>query len=215
MVLSVYKKRKEVLGMAKQIDYSKSKFYNWVLVLYPDCEEHVKAVKYIKEHYEYLMILHDKFTVSELKDDGEEKKPHWHIMLKFPTQRWRSSIAKNIGVEEHHIQKCEDPSSYARYLIHMDDEEKYQYGKSLVKGSEDMEDFFLEACSKKNITEIQKVNRIIEWIEQETKHISYTRFVRFLTANNLYDTGRRNTLLFTKCIEEKNFLLDRQYREGE
>lgn len=41
-----------------------------MLLLYPDCESHVKAIEKIKQSYDYAMILHDK----DCDENGEVKK---------------------------------------------------------------------------------------------------------------------------------------------
>ena len=94
-----------------------------VLLLYPDCESHVEAVKKIEKSYDYAMILHDK----DSDENGELKKPHWHIVLRFGQAVWSSAICKELGIEENYIEKPRSFDNALLYLVHFNDSDKYQY----------------------------------------------------------------------------------------
>lgn len=116
-----------------------SRARNIALELYPEDETHVEKLKFIKEHYTYAYILHDKDLWEEdIQDEmtkiiihhkGELKKPHWHVMLIFENPRSTDKIAKELDLK--HVETC-NFYAYARYLIHKDNPTKYQYKEEEV-----------------------------------------------------------------------------------
>ncbi len=80
-------------------------------------------------------ILHDKDTVVD-DETGEvvPKKPHYHIMLMFENPR-SENTARKISVRcggNGHLEELISRRGYARYLIHSDNPEKYQYSANDV-----------------------------------------------------------------------------------
>ena len=80
-------------------------------------------------------VLHDKDTIVD-DETGETipKKPHYHVMLMFSNPR-SENTAKKISVRcggNGHLEELITRRGYARYLIHIDDPEKYQYSPNDV-----------------------------------------------------------------------------------
>lgn len=107
------------------------KFRNWQTILYLDsCSpEWLSIMEQHKEIKWYVSPLHDK----DIKDDGEPKKPHHHIVMMFKNQVRVGSfndICKEIGALEFHSPKeniVNDPKSAIEYHWHKNNPEKYQY----------------------------------------------------------------------------------------
>lgn len=104
---------------------------NYVSILYPESAvkdwEHVLAAHCIKS---FISPLHDK----DINPDGTPKKPHYHIVLAFngvKTKEQAQAIFNTIGAIN--CQPVNDLVGYCRYLIHMDNPEKYQYSANDVK----------------------------------------------------------------------------------
>lgn len=97
------------------------------LVLYPESQQSV--IDYIKSNMRYAMILHDK-DVDSL---GELKKPHVHVILNFKSARWCSALADELQINDRFIQKYNGLEDFA-YLIHYNNENKYQYPLYDVEG---------------------------------------------------------------------------------
>ena len=78
--------------MAKE-DNMRSKVF--LLLLYPDEDvTHAKALEYIKANYDYAAICQDKDTYLEdttindvLHKEGELKKAHYHVGVRFKNDR--------------------------------------------------------------------------------------------------------------------------------
>lgn len=95
----------------------------------------------------YLYILHDK-------DEGEDGliKTHLHAIVWGNARRfidWANQLSipddKDNAIPPHMICFCRNPRSMARYLIHKDTKDKFQYSKDEVKGSREGLQFFEKA----------------------------------------------------------------------
>lgn len=93
---------------------------NVMIILY---NEPMKEVIEILRPSKWAYIKHDK----DVQDNGEIKKIHWHLLLSFETKKSLSLIAKVLQVEENLIECVNNYKSVERYLIHLDNGEKYQY----------------------------------------------------------------------------------------
>lgn len=102
-----------------------SRTRNYACVVYPESAP--------DDWLERLSDLHICALVSPLHDkdvnpDGEPKKAHYHVLLMFEsvkTQAQADEVIKKIGGVGH--ENVGSSRGYARYLIHMDNPEKYQY----------------------------------------------------------------------------------------
>lgn len=97
------------------------------LLLYPEWENFDDILGTILTWgFPYAYIFHDK-DLKETEENEEEKKLHVHVYIQFDNARSFSSIAKTLGIEERFVQGISNRNSYLRYLVHMDNPEKYQY----------------------------------------------------------------------------------------
>ena len=78
--------------MAKLESNFKSR--SFCILLYPDCSAHMDALNFIRQNYSYAAILHDK----DLDDNGELKKPHFHVVIRFPNPRYVYSVIKQLNI---------------------------------------------------------------------------------------------------------------------
>lgn len=92
----------------------------------------------------FAFIYHDKFTEAELKDDGTEPEPHWHILIRTWQKRSQQTIASWFWYIDDEGRKVNtlvkpplDPSSAYDYLLHLRDSEKWQYSISDLTVSDD------------------------------------------------------------------------------
>lgn len=83
---------------------------------------------------DYAYILHDK----DENKDGELKKPHWHICIRFKDSVPTESICNWFGITENYINKIRGRFGDAlAYLTHKNATEKYQYLEESVKSNFD------------------------------------------------------------------------------
>lgn len=97
----------------------------WTTILYPESASG-NFLDVLKDfHVPFLLSpLHDK----DVDADGVIKKAHYHLVLYFDSLK-SSSQAQVIfdAIGGVGCQSVQSPVSYARYLIHADDPDKYQY----------------------------------------------------------------------------------------
>ena len=173
----------------------------WTIIVYPD-----SAPKNWREMLDDTRIawvespLHDK----DVNPDGTIKKPHWHIVLMFGSNKSYSQI-KEIddmlhGAEEP--QKVHNLKGAIRYLIHFDNPEKYQYKREDIKchGGADIDQYFALSASSKN----EVLWDIIEFI-RENQVESLVEFMGYIQSANKRDwfdvTANRNTLIIKAVID--------------
>lgn len=76
-----------------------------------------------------LKATHGAFAISPLHEP-EDGKPHYHVMYKHGTT-CTLSCAMNVIPEDvpanGHVEICNVPRQYMRYLCHMDDPDKQQF----------------------------------------------------------------------------------------
>lgn len=81
--------------------------------------------------YECVWAVHDK----DVRATGEVKETHVHIAVRF-SHAVDASTAKSVltefGVKEASVQFRDSWRAVCRYMVHMDDPDKYQYDPSIV-----------------------------------------------------------------------------------
>jgi len=112
----------------------------WTFILYPE-----SAPVNWREILNDLFIewvespLHDK----DVNPDGELKKPHWHILLIFPSVKTYEQVEKITSLLNAPTpQKAMSAKGVVRYMLHLDNPEKFQYEKAEIKsyGGVDVDD---------------------------------------------------------------------------
>ena len=186
----------------------KKKYRKIGLVLWTDNPTHINALDYIKRYYpHYIGILHDKDT----KEDNTLKKAHWHVLLYFPNQKMISSMKKDLGVNDTDFYEIKSMSGQLRYLIHYDDEDKYQYSPNDIFGDRFMISKF--NLSVKDVSsETDDASVIYEYISTFSPNL-YELF-QFVLDNDLYSTFRRNYTLFRDLCTYQKILLDKERRKN-
>lgn len=104
----------------------------WTFILYPE-----SAPTNWRDILNDLFIewvespLHDK----DVNPDGEIKKPHWHILLIFPSVKTYEQVLDVTSVLQAPVpQKAMSAKGVVRYMLHLDNPEKFQYDRSELKG---------------------------------------------------------------------------------
>lgn len=72
----------------------------------------------------YYIILHDK----DVLENGETKKEHFHILVDNNNgyKEFKKEVVKRL-YDKALFENVRSPKTQARYLMHLDDPEKYQY----------------------------------------------------------------------------------------
>lgn len=102
-----------------------------------DKEELKEMLELVEEIEYYAFILHDKDINEETK---EIKKPHYHCIIDIncnvkESQRRKLrilEILRPIIYNKLDIQGIRNENTFTRYLIHLDNKEKYQYDRKEI-----------------------------------------------------------------------------------
>lgn len=169
------------------------------IILWTDNPNHKLALDFIIHNFEnYIYILHDR----DIKDDGEIKKEHYHVILHFPNARTIKTLSKKINVEENNFYIIKSFTGQLRYLIHYDDDEKTRYNVEEVKGT-----LFMLSKFKRSIKgsqdETADVSQIYEFIF-DNDISDLTILLDFVLDNNLYSSFRRNYCMFKDLLSLNN-----------
>lgn len=175
---------------------------NWNLVLYPQEDKtHELALKIIKKDYDYACIVHD----NDLDSKGEIKKSHTHVVLHFKNQRWRNSIALDLGITPNYLEKCRNLENSLKYLIHYNDFDKYQYDISDVEGT--LKQKLLEILEYSDMTESDKFLELVNFIHSYPVHLTLHDFLQYVCSTSLFSVYRRSAMTFNQLIKEHNIEL--------
>lgn len=106
----------------------------WTFLVYPDSAPN--------DWIDILKDLHVPFIISPLhdkdiknKDTGELKKPHYHCVIRFKSKKSFTQVQNDIcnKVNGPIPQPVADIAMMIRYLVHLDDPDKYQYNKEDIR----------------------------------------------------------------------------------
>lgn len=149
----------------------------WALIVYPDSAPENWREIITNEHVPaFISPLHDKDTNA----DGEPKKPHWHVLLMYNGKKSRNQInelAEKLNAPRP--QPVSDKRGYARYLVHYDNPEKYQYSSDdvIALGGADFLSF-LEAAADIDAA----VGEMMDWLDEQGVY-SFASLSRYARKN--------------------------------
>ena len=98
---------------------------NWTIIVYPDSAPDDWRDQLDQLHIQWIESpLHDKDT----NPDGTVKKAHWHVLLLFDGNKSYQQV-KDITAKLNTVnpQRVESARGMVRYMVHLDNPEKYQY----------------------------------------------------------------------------------------
>lgn len=174
------------------------RFYNFLVELYP---EQMDILNNIFNTYECIYILHDK----DVKESGEEVEPHYHIVVKLQNAKTISALAKEFDIREERIEPVKKGlTRILKYLIHNGCEDKYQYDISEVKYNSISLYKKLEKSIIDDTDENEKVNDLIDYINESDKFIYFNTFAKYVCSIGKWEVLRRNQYIFIRLIEEHN-----------
>lgn len=106
-------------------EIEEKRYRNFMILLYPEWENYKDILQDIKGSFKnYAYIKH----VAE----EEEKKEHLHLVLSLDNPRSETSLAKRLGIDKRFVKFVKSLRGSCRYLIHKDNEDKFQYNLDQV-----------------------------------------------------------------------------------
>lgn len=184
----------------------------WAFVLYPESAP--------SDWRDILQQTGIGFVISPFHDKdinptGEQKKPHYHIILGYDGPTTFNNVKHNITDKlcQPIPIPLESPKGYYRYLTHKDNPEKYQYDESeiLVFNGFDISDFNSLTDSEVDAILFEVTDLIVEH-----RIVEYSVLMDMLKTLNLLDAwkvARKNTLfLNTYLTSRRNMLKEKNER---
>lgn len=189
---------------------------NWTFVLYPDSMD--------PDYRSILDQLHIQWCESPLHDQdinpgtGEIKKPHIHILLSFEGNKSYDQIVEigcsvNGVVPPPNEAKIASIRGYVRYLIHLDNPEKFQYERSAIicHGGMDIDGYFSYPAEmqKRYIQEMKayiQSNTILEYFEL----LDVAERDHYETWFDLLTTGRQSFIMIKYIDSFRNWFKSKQ-----
>lgn len=98
---------------------------NYATIVYPEsaAENWLEKLRELRVNV-FVSPLHDK----DKKEDGTQKKQHYHVMVMFDSPKTVDQAADVFGVIGGvGVEIIQSRTAYARYLCHLDDDDKEKY----------------------------------------------------------------------------------------
>lgn len=164
--------------------------------LYEDNEEHMRVLDTFKKYYMYLGLKHDRDTWHKFDKnfeegehyEGELKKTHHHIIVKFENARYLNALLKEIGCDDRQcVQKLGSFRDFVIYLTHRDYPQKAQYKPDEFYGlllGDAMK------CLGDDSPDVQLLE-IVSYLENLNRYMSYTEFIKFCCTYGYTSTLKR------------------------
>lgn len=184
------------------------------LLLYPDDPSHSEAMARLKhDGYSFCAILHDKDTWADDDDGvtpeliGTIKKPHWHVVVKFPNPVYNQPFANKLGITTNYIRVCDSLDKALLYLTHETYPSKYQY---------DIEECFGDlkvrlAALLADEDEGTRALKILDIIRNSPGTVTFTEVFEKAIKAGLYGDFRRMGNGVSWLIRDHNEALDQQF----
>ena len=145
-----------------------------------------------------VWITHDCDVNPET---GEQNKEHVHYVIYFTNESYKSRITKSFQWYKdinRFVKPAKDLRDRIRYLLHLDNPDKYQYPVSYLCGNVEAYKKYVDA--KK--TEEEDVQKILLLLKYKTPN-SITDLLQQVIDMGVYATYRRNSYVFNQILAEQ------------
>ena len=153
------------------------------LLLYPEWDNYNDILTKVLP-YPHAYIVHDK-DLKETEEKKKKKKRHTHAYIQFDNARSFQSIAKWLGIEERFVQGISNRNSYLRYLVHLDNPEKYQYSWDKVTICGLDEEFTKAFSLSAKLSAGYEFKSMYEYITTSTKVLTYQDLSKFAIKEDI------------------------------
>lgn len=147
----------------------------------------------------FVYILHDK----DVNPDGTLKKPHYHLLLFFDGKKSFEHIKEITDMlNAPNPQRVKNPKGMVRYLIHMDNPEKFQYKREDIKcfGGADIEQYFELSMSSRTEIFGDMADFIMD--SEIDNYADFLLYCRKYNEKDWFDIAvNHNTLAINKLLD--------------
>lgn len=146
------------------------------------------------------------YAISPLHEPGDGEKPHYHVIYRHGNPITLECMERLIpdGVAANgHVQLCNHPRNYARYLIHLDDPDKQQFEGpgdiTLING------YPLDLSRDYSRAELMEFRARIFELIRDFDIFEYSDLLDYLLDHDhdLLDYASNHTILFNTYISSR------------
>ena len=175
---------------------------SWAFVIYPDS---------LPENWQEIITetglpmaispLHDK----DINPDGEEKKPHYHVICYYENATTLNNVKTNVCDKLNGTIpiKLESMRGMYRSHLHLDNPEKYQYDD---RDRQFFNGFDIDLCNKLTRTETIKLISEIQSFIRDNEIYEYSDLLDCLSDNDLIvlkEVAYLNTVVIKSYIDSR------------
>lgn len=172
---------------------------NVELILY-SIEEVYDALQICQElKCDYAYIYHDKDLLDDL---SEFKKAHYHFQVYAKNQKEITKWCEIFNINSARVQKIQNKVKAVRYLIHADNNEKFQYDIVNINNSFPILQYFDKMIND----ESNEIDIIFSYIFAMKRYISVKEIIDYVLENNIWSTFRRNYSIIKDMLIEHNLV---------
>lgn len=172
----------------------------WTFIVYPESAPKNWRDLLDSQHVAWVESpLHDQ----DINPDGTKKKPHWHIIFFYEGKKSYEQVKALTDMVSAPIpQKVPSPKGLVRYLVHLDNPEKFQYKREDIKChcGADIETYFELSMSARNVV----LRDLMEFIS-ESEIDNFDDLVMYCIRQKEYDwfdiAVNKNTLAINKQLD--------------
>lgn len=155
----------------------KDRYRLFELMFYPDSSSYDfdEVLRNLKSYKKWAYIYHDndiyteedykKYKKKNNKEPiwkiGDIKKKHIHFILNLDNACSKSALSKKIGLPLNFIENIRNERSCVRYLIHLNEDDKFQYDFKNIIYSGPYERY-LKKCFEELESDDQIINNIFQ-----------------------------------------------------
>lgn len=184
----------------------------FLLELYPEWKDFNKLIENIRlQSNYYAYIIHDK----DVNDDtGDLKKPHCHCLIEFKNKRTVKGVynlLNSLSLETRFIQPVyKSENSVTRYLLHLDDEDKYPYDFNEIQtNNPDRVKYHL----LQEIDVNTQLNCLCEFLnENKEKYITTYELRLYAFNNGFIDAFNKYFYQLSTILKEHNKDIDYRFK---
>lgn len=157
----------------------------------------------------HIAILISPMHIADHNPDGTIKKPHWHVLFIFEGKKNFETQVKPLfkkikGVGREEVMSLR---GYARYLLHMDNPEKFQYSEENL--------ISLGGADFKTITQLP--GDTLEQFRQLKEFVNRNKIISYATLLDLLEQQRPDleySALYTNGIQIMRYIKSKVWMQS-
>lgn len=175
---------------------------NWTFLVYPDSAP--------ENWFDILQDTGLPFAVSPLHDKdfnptGEQKKPHYHVIVCFPGPTTFNKVNTDICnlLNSPIPKRLLSIVGMYRYFTHKDNPDKYQYDDTLIRVSNG---FDIQEYNVLTTSQVVLLTKELILLIRKKKFTEYCQFIDYLVnedSTDLFIVAKNHVTFFDRYISSK------------